>query len=362
MSKKFWKRSGLLLFSLFEFALVHAQYNITVMLPSGGVYMRSQLWEVTLSNTGTSSPTVVLQMEMTDIQTHQNVLSASTSSFILSPGLKALKTSSIEPIQYSSTNGIADRSSSSLLHAGQYQVCYQLFLEAKGSHVLVADDCDQIEVEPLNPPILTSPENDSVVETNNPQFTWVPPAPAAMFTNLNYNLVISEIYEGQSLNEAIQKNLPLQQAQNLQQPFFSYPLQGPQLENGKRYVWQVIAMDQQRFAARSEIWSFRESVITDSMWAGGTIYLLMDGKNRGLGYSSTDFLHIKYEFNGKTHNVSIVIKDDKGRQLQSNQCLIRQGDNYLNIPLNGRFKSKNNYSVSFIDPGGWEDVLMFMTK
>jgi len=222
------------------------------------VYLKSQLWNISVSNTSTATVQATLRLEMKDIQTHQTVLSGQSAPFHVTPGVKKIMMSTIEPIVYNYGPGIpADRSSNGTLLIGKYQVCYQLMWTYGENQTAAADDCDEIEVEPLSPPLLTMPENDSVVARANPDFTWTPPAPLSMFGDVRYDVLISPVLEGQSITDAIQQNLPLQQAEGLRQPFLSYPLQGPQLETGKRYAWQVIARDRAQYACKSEIWTFR---------------------------------------------------------------------------------------------------------
>jgi hypothetical protein len=357
-----WKKINTVVIAVFAIVTARAQYNITAALPSGGLYLRSELWNISISNTSTASIEVVLQMEMKDLQTHQPVLSATSGNFILTPGIKAIQATSLEPIQYIGTNGLADRSPNSFLPVGQYQVCYQLFQVLHIDRLPVADDCAQLEVEPLSPPILTMPENDSMIAINNPLFTWVPPAPTGMFGDLNYDLMITEVFDGQSPLDAIQKNLPLQQAQNLQQPFFSFPLQGPQLEKDKIYAWQISAKDQLRFAASSEVWTFKTGDKKNITAINNAIYLLMDGNNTGIADLNGYTLHIKYVSFNSLHEVSVVFREENGKIVNTIKRAIKQGDNYLDLPLNRPFKNNTNYSVSIADNDNKTSSLSFIIK
>lgn len=362
MKNGYWKKTGIAIIAVFSMIAVHAQYNITAALPSGGLYLRSQLWNLSVSNTSTSSIEVVLQMEMKDMQTRQPILSATSGNFILSPGVKAIQAGALEPIQYIGTNGLADRSPNSLLPVGQYQVCYQLIHVSHNERIPVADDCIQLEVEPLSPPVLTMPEDDSTVIDVNPVFTWAPPAPTGMFSDLNYDLMITEVFDGQTPTDAIQKNLPLQQATHLQQPFFSFPLQGPQLEKDKVYAWQIFAKDQLRFAARSEIWTFKTGDKKNITAVNNIIYLLIDGNNNSTATVNGDILHIKYVSYSAAHEVPIIFRDTNGTVINTVKRVMKQGDNYLDIPLNRRFKSNTNYILSIADNGSKNSSLAFIIK
>ncbi len=362
MLRNFQKRFFLLALFVCPLTMAFGQFNI-IPLPAGNIYLKSQLWNLSVSNTGTGTVQARIDLEMKDIQTHQTALSAMSGSFNVPPGVRTVQMQLLEPIIYNYGPGmVADRSANGILPVGKYQVCYQLILTSGETQTAVADDCGEIEVEPLSPPVLTMPENDSVVSTANPSFTWVPPAPAAMFADLNYDLLISELFDGQSITDAIQKNLPLQQAQGLQQPFFSFPLQGPQLEQGKKYVWQIVARDGQQYGAKSEVWVFRMPDTKPVATSNNLVYLLMDDKSNGGSVIAPGVLHIKYPSSTSIHQATILIKDEKGALLLTAQQEARQGDNYWDIPLNGHFQSKHNYTVIIQNNDGKTSSLAFTIK
>jgi hypothetical protein len=218
-------------------------------------------------------------------------------------------------------------------------------------------------VEPLSPPLLTMPEDDSVVTVTQPNFTWLPPTPLNMFSNLTYDFLISEVNDGQSLTDAIQKNLPIQQAQGLQQPFLTYPLTGPQLEAGKTYAWQVIARNQSQYAAKSDVWSFRTVGKKDSVGINSSMYIVMDEHSGGsTGMADSGTLYVKYVSETSVYTAAVTIKDLRGNVLMTAQVKIKQGDNYLTIPLSGAFQRKQKYLAVFVDRNGKQTAATFTIK
>jgi len=343
-------------------AMVRGQFNIAI-LPTGGVYLRSQLWNVSVSNTGTSTVEATIHMEMKDMETGVVALSAQTSAFQVRPGVQKVHLSSLEPVIYNAGPGTSGgRSSNATLPVGKYQVCYQLIWKYGENQTAASDDCDAIEVEPLSPPLLTMPENDSVVSSLRPQFMWVPPAPLSMFGSLSYDVLISPVYEGQSITDALQQNLPVQQGEGLRQPLLNFPLQGPQLEQGKRYAWQVIARDGGRYAVKSEVWSFRTGDTTAAGPGDNLVYLLMDGRDHGREVIEGGQLHIKYVSSLAAHAAVLVLKGEDGTELSRSTQSLRQGDNYLHVRLNGRFASKHNYMAVLQEPNGSLVTVSFTMK
>ena len=356
-----WRRSALALLLACPTIAAQAQYNI-VPLAVSPIYLKSQLWAVSISNTGTPIEARI-QLDMQDLETRQSVLTAATAAFRVPKGVTMVPLNSLEPIVYSYNSPVVvDRTPNGPLPIGRYQVCYQLLITSGETQGLIAEDCDEVAVEPLSPPLLTSPEDDSVVKVAQPNFTWVPPTPVTMFNDLTYDVIISEVNEGQSLTDAIQKNLPVQQAQGLTTPFLTYPLTGPQLDTGKTYAWQVIARNQQTFAAKSEVWSFRTQAKSLGNMNSSSVYIVMGGRINGPGVSDAVALHIKYVSYASSYSTTVTVRDEQSKVVLTAAVRIRQGDNYLDIPLEGRLASKQRYSAQLPDPTGRLTTVTFMVK
>lgn len=362
MKGMFWSRLLLTILAASSTFLLKGQQFGVVPLAVSPVYLKAQLWNVNITNTG-SAAMVKLQLDMKDMQTHQSVLTAASASFHVARGATLVQVGSLEPIVYSYNSPVVtDRTPNGPLPVGQYQVCYQLLLTSGEIVNVVAEDCEEIAVEPLSPPLLTMPEDDSVVTAPQPNFTWLPPTPVTMFSNLTYDVIISEVYDGQSLTDAIQKNLPVQQAQGVQRPFLTWPSQGPQPEEGKTYAWQVVARDHSTFAAKSEVWSFRTPGKKGVAAFNSSRYILMDGRGGGVGYADSAMLWLKYVSAASYYQATVTVKDLKGSVLLTTACTIRQGDNYLSIPLDGNFEKKRKYLAVLVDKGGRETTVTFTIK
>jgi hypothetical protein len=343
-------------------ALVRGQQFGIVPLVVSPIYLKSQLWNVSISNTGAPAE-VRLQLDMKDIQTHQSVLSAASGAFRVQKGASIMQQAALEPITYVYNSPVVvDRTPSGPLPVGQYQVCYELLLISGETQGVIAEDCEEIAVEPLSPPVLTMPEDDSLVSVTQPNFMWLPPTPVTMFSNLTYDIIIAEVADGQSLSDAIQKNLPVQQAQGLQQPFLTYPMTGPQLDTGKTYAWQVVAMDGSQYAAKSDVWSFRTGLKKLSAELNTSKYILMDGHASGVGYADSAMLYLKYVSSAAVNQATVQVKDMRGSVLMMTTCIVKQGDNYLNIPLSGNFEQKQKYIAVLTDKSGRETAVTFTIK
>src|SRR5207302_6108589 len=72
----------------------------------------------------------------------------------------------------------------------------------------------------------------------------------------NYDLLIAEVQNGQTPEEALEDNLPVYSASYVTSVSKNYPSSYKALDTGKVYAWKVVAKNGESFAAQSEVWTF----------------------------------------------------------------------------------------------------------
>ncbi len=234
--------------------LASAQINISAQLPPAGMVQKDQLWNLVIVNNKDDILTVNVKLNVQDAITGELVMSANTGSMLLNKGVKLVSKNDIQPVLY---NYNRNEFSKTFLPMGSYVACYQLYYTSQKGEEVLGDECIKINIDPLSPPILTSPADKSDIITPYPQFSWVPPTPFDMFSNLNYEIVLTEVLEGQSPAEAIQQNTPVYTRTSLTQPYESYPSSFTTLQPKTTYAWQVIARNETDYAVKTEIWTFK---------------------------------------------------------------------------------------------------------
>jgi len=252
------KRSLFLLFLGLAFRInAIAQVSMTAQVPPEGVLMKAQLWNIALVSVSDVPVTAKVMLRLTDIRTNQPVLTAITKSITLVKGARQFRVGDLSPIEYEYLTDVADRTSNGLLPVGNYQACYSVYIQNTYKGDLLSEDCIPFAVSPVGPPLLNTPADQSIVETFNPQFTWLPPSPVSVFSNLNYELLLTELRSGQSAVEAVQQNLPVYRLPSTKNLFANYPSSALSLDTGKQYAWTIIARNGNSFAAQTDIWTFR---------------------------------------------------------------------------------------------------------
>lgn len=328
---------GLLILPL----LAVTQVNINVQMPPAGLVQKEQLWDLVLINNNETVLDITLQLNLQNALTGQVVLSATTGNILLSKGARIIKARQIQPINY--TFNLPDFSRN-FLPMGAYVACYRVIDAGNRKESPVAEDCIRFNIDPLSPPLLNAPSDKSVIETPYPQFVWMPPAPFDMFTSLTYDLLVTEVLEGQSATEAIQYNSPVYTRTNLSQPYEPYASSFSKLDTGRLYAWQVVAKNGLNYAAKTEVWTFK---IAPPSWVAQIVeqtpYLKMKMDNPEKGIAPNGILKMSYT-NETSDTVAIVKVNEmnSGEKSESSfEVKIIPGENLLQVDIGKSMQARD---------------------
>lgn len=324
-----------------------AQVSMTVQLPPTGVMQKAQLWNILLVSASASPIRVHVVARITDAQTNQPILTGVSRSITLNKGAKQLQIGDVSPVTYEYLSSTADRSANGLLTAGTYLACFSVLQESGDASTLVAEDCLPFAVEPVSPPLLNTPANESLVDGNAPQFSWLPPQPLSIFSDLSYDFTVVELRNGQSAAEAMQQNIPVYHAVRNKSQFLNYPLSAVALDTAKKYAWTVIARNGSQYAAQTDIWTFKikgiqpvnnvsEEVAYVQLKRGfdAPSIICYGGLQCSYSNDAADTT-VKYE---------IIQLDAKNATVQSGTLSLSRGQNQLKVTLNtSKYTSGQSY-------------------
>ena len=278
-----------------------AQLIVNVQLPPSGVIQKSQLWNILITNTRLNNVSATINMTMINNQTGEHVLTASTGIVSFIPGNTMLNATALQPIQYNiiSTGYNLDAAPEGFLPPGTFTICYDFNLTTIDK-TSIAQECNTIDVEPLSPPQLILPENEKDLDTTDlPQFSWLPPAPLNLFTNLQYDLYLVQVDSGQSTSDAIQTNIPVLIQQDIAGPSLMYPSSAPALQHGVEYAWKVVAKNNETPVSNSEVWVFSLKSPSQENIRGSELPYTRLQKNNESGYAICSG-KLKFDFINET--------------------------------------------------------------
>jgi hypothetical protein len=338
-----------------------AQVTLNAQLPQAGFVQKEQLWNLILVNNNADVLDLSIQMNLQDAITGQVVLTATTGNLLLGKGVKMIRSGDIQPISY---NYSAPDLSRNYLPMGAYMACYQIINNANRKETPLAEECIRINIDPLSPPMLNSPSDKSEIETPYPQFTWMPPTPFDMFSSLSYDLLVTEVLQGQSAIEAIQYNTPIYSKGNISQPYESYASSFNKLDTGKLYAWQVVAKNGMNYAAKTEVWTFKvapPSWLTMIIEQAPFIKMKKDNPEKGIAPNSILKLSYVNETTDTTAKISIV--DLSAANKTNNQFTIslKTGENLIqyNLKKNFHLEKGKVYEAQIINSRNEKWVMQF---
>jgi hypothetical protein len=289
INKYVMKKYFLIIVLMISGLLSQAQLIINLQLPPSGAIQKNQLWNMLVTNTSQNNINASITMTIVENQTGEQILSATTGPVIIPPGNVMLNSTVLMPILYNvfSSSYNIDPSQNGFLPAGSFLVCYTYSdLVSKGA---IAQECNTIDIEPLSPPQLVFPEDQTAIDsTSIPQFTWLPPAPLNLFTNLQYDLYLVQMDSGQVAADAIHSNIPILYQQDISGTSLMYPTAAPALQSGVQYAWEVVAKNNETPVSNSEAWIFTlKGFGVDSIEHGELPFTRLQ-KNGESGYSICD--------------------------------------------------------------------------
>ena len=235
------------------------QVLLTSQIPSSGVFMKNQLWNFSVVNSGAGNIIIQIKISFTDVSNGQRIFTASSGYYRITQQFTQLQANNLMPIVYTVVNNSysVDANPDGFLPIGQFEICIEVDQINGDMVTTVAEDCSTIEIEPISPPILIDPVNEDSSYNNRPFFSWLPPTPVTGINNLSYDFSLVAVETIQSPGDAIQQNIPLFFQTGLNTNFFMYPPSLPELETTKLYAWQVVAKSRNNAVAKSEIFTFK---------------------------------------------------------------------------------------------------------
>lgn len=343
-----------------------AQVTMTLQVPPVGVLVKNQLWNMLLVNTSGHSLTVKISLVLLDEKTNQPVLTGTTLPFLLDKGAKQLQARDLGAIEYT-YNGpaiLSDRNANGLLPVGNYQACYSV--QTNVSKAPATENCIQLAVDPLSPPLLNTPADEGSIYTSYPQFTWLPPTPIQLFSDLSYDLVLVEVLPGQGKADAIEQNIPIYSGGLVRNLYENYPSSYRSLDTGRLYAWRIVAMNGGLPVSMSEIWTFKVAApALPALKTTSTAYISL---KRGLdpaiaSCGSTLTVFYDNEAADSTVQYTVTCLQEAGNPtVQKGPLSLRRGSNLLQIPLQNGYSSDKVYLFQLVNGRKESWTVKFTTK
>jgi hypothetical protein len=359
MNRYKWILVALLALTLGKEKLLGQQVSIILPGNTGPVMRQEMFWNISVVNADRLPFTGRIQIVVND-ENGFSVLQALSSAILFSSGTKVLSKKTVEPVNYLYSDA---GNSSGWMKAGKYRLCYTVIKETK-EDVPVAEECTDLLIEPLSPPLLSQPSDKSEIYEDHPAFAWIPPAPVQIFNSLKYEIKIVEIKKDQVAADALENNTPVYFENNLPSPFRVLPYSATALKENTEYAWQVLAYDN-GYNIKSEAWIFK--VVKDSVMQiiESSPFIAMKQNDPQFGLMHQGFLKVLLN-NYSTDTIANfrIYEEGKDKQAAQVEVKITQGENYVLQEIDRRIKLDEDklYQLVWVNSRGEKWMVRYQPK
>jgi hypothetical protein len=359
MKKRLLKFSFVIL-SLLTFYKGQGQVSVVLFTNPSKQFFIDDLWKTTLINTSTSPINAYVKFEIRNTATN-DVLNVTTQAITLITGANRINSSEGVSAKwvYANTETAIILQSTGKLPYGRYTYAVQVF--AASTNKPLGSASNEIDVDPMLPPELSSPHNEDTITVKYPLLTWIPPRPI-IGLSIVYSLRLVALQPNQSSAEGLLQNTPLVNLDNLSSTYTTYPATAEELKSGITYAWQVGASYEGYSLGTTEIWTFTVKPPPPPP-ADDIIYPVAAKTSDGHFYVTKGIIRFAYINKANDKKLSYVIRRlAKKKNLESLPELdIKAGANKLEIDLrhNTGLKEKEYYDLQITDSKGQVYKVLF---
>lgn len=238
------------------------------------------------------------------------------------------------------------------LPEGTYEYCVSLSIRSNNPENVtsnVIDACSYYTVNDIFLINLLEPENNAKIYELYPMLSWVVNYPFA--SELTYRIRVAELQKGQNPQNAITRNNPVYQENNVLATGITYPVTAKPLQKFQPYVWTVDAYYKGILLGGAEVWKF--TIIEDTLLKvipKNQPYIELNIENGGAAYYAVGNLKLKYtETEVLSDSLRITLTDDKGTPIKilDTSWGVNRGENHKIISFedNNKVKHLKEYNL-----------------
>jgi hypothetical protein len=244
-------------------------------------------------------------------------------------------------IEYTAGNLVNYIKTSHALPSGAFKICVQVITISGGEP---SEFCDDIQSDLNQYLYLVSPGDKEVIPTTSPVLSWWHSEPFnVLSTGEFFRMIVAEIKDNQSPQEAISMNSPVMMKDYVNVHNLQYPYEAKPLEKGKRYAWQVAKLGNGTVLNITETWEFKiEGVDPKTNASYTSLRKELDG---GFYTPQNNKLFFKFEEEYTGGIVSCIIFNEQRQSLHAKA--INQGEK--KDQPNYKSRGVNEYEIDLDD-------------
>ncbi|HLP11684.1 MAG TPA: hypothetical protein VK177_07085 [Flavobacteriales bacterium] len=297
----------------------------------------------------------------------ETIIEGRTRNFTLNAGVTTISgiTTGFSQFSYGNSGKALYLKTNGILPSGNYTYCLRIFpLSGEFDGDVY---CEEFEAATEDFLSLVSPYDKEELETKLPVLTWSHSEPFnALAKNEYFKLVVTEIKENQSPEQAIFSNPVIFSKNFLTTHSIPYPMDAKELEEGKQYAWQVMKIANNIIVNKTDAWEF---LLKKKNNQPDLKYAVMKSHYDASYYTATnERLFFQFEepyhgteltyeiFNTKHKTVKADLRNDEKK---AGNNLKDQGNNLYQLDLSAYNLTSGYYFLEIIDEKNHKSVLKF---
>ncbi len=321
-----------------------AQLVLSLMQPSPLQLRASDMVHATLVNSGGATK-LYFTGSMVNTQNGKKILDCKTSALDINPGVSTLNETFLQPVYTYFSESFRE---SGVAPYGNYEICLRAYSAIDNEER--GEGCITVEVTPMSPPLLITPENQSTIYEQYPLLTWLAPTPVKNPGSVLYDLKLVELLPNQTAYDAIQRNYGLLELKGLKTTYQQYPMTATKLETGKKYAWFIKARSTDgNLIGETEVWVFElgKVEVTEAKESGKSYALLKTALTEDFVILPSDeMLRMRFVDNYDKAKLTFKILDNTDKDI-TKTCSFdlkkKYGENYYEIDLSRCSEIKNGF-------------------
>ncbi|MFN3342288.1 MAG: hypothetical protein ACK40M_06295 [Flavobacteriales bacterium] len=370
MQKMIRKISAIVL--LLTAGVAHAQISIVNTNLSSLNVTPEALCQVNILNGTSSEMQVTLEAKLLN-STGENVLVVKTNPFRLVTGMNNgfQLNYSIQSSIYSGSGQAGYIRTTHTLPSGNFKYCVSVVaLSAEGGD----DYCEDMVSDISSFLNLVFPYDKDTIDTPYPLLTWTHSEPFNILAQGEYfRMIVVELSADQGAESGIAANNPVYFKNYLFTHQDQYPFDAKELQDGKRYGWQVQKISNGTVIDKTEAWEFtlRKSVLKPD-----NKYSTLKKKHDGSFYvAQNDKIFFRFEesyvsgelkcriLDEKRNEIKPEVTNEKSVLVQTNGVNVKStGANYYEIDLQELKLKPGYYELEVINAKKEKFVLRFQIE
>lgn len=235
---------------------------------------------------------------------------------------------------------------------GTYEYCVSVTLNKNNPEYQMGDPIMECVYQTVNDIFLINlvdPENNAKIYEYYPMLSWVVNYPFA--SQLTYRLRVAEVKEGQNNENAINRNNPIYQDNQVFATSLTYPVTARPLVKYQPYVWTVDAYYKGILLGGAEAWRF--TIIEDSLLKEVAVDLAYYEFEEHIGDTRLNIageMKLKYRADGNSDTLFFKIINDKGDEIKFNENVkpLSNGYNWIVLQFHEKLSLKHNNKYSLL--------------